>query len=191
MIPVKRGFLYSCIAILFLILLFQLDLLRLPRARSPEAIYRLKPQGQAGKFDWGLRKEDYPVDDYRPIPAPYSKGLPKVQHESIAESPSRASERRGRQEQVKAALQRCWASYREHAWLHDELAPLSGGARDPFGGWAATLVDTLDTLWIMDLKAEFWEAVEAALTIDFTKTSQDTINVFETTIRYLVYDGTV
>ncbi|KAI5294008.1 hypothetical protein KEM52_004860, partial [Ascosphaera acerosa] len=56
---------------------------------------------------------------------------------------------------------------------------------DGFGGWAATLVDNLDTLWIMGLKDEFSEAVTAAAAIDFTSTYEETINVFETTIRYL------
>ncbi|KOS22523.1 Endoplasmic reticulum mannosyl-oligosaccharide 1 [Escovopsis weberi] len=40
-------------------------------------------------------------------------------------------------------------------------------------------------LWIMDMRREFDEAVQAAETIDFTKSTLDTVNVFETTIRYL------
>ncbi|KAK5128640.1 hypothetical protein LTR08_003949 [Meristemomyces frigidus] len=49
----------------------------------------------------------------------------------------------------------------------------------------ATLVDTLDTLWIIDIKDEFREAADAAVGIDFSDTTSSTINVFETTIRYL------
>ena len=33
--------------------------------------------------------------------------------------------------------------YRKYAWLQDEVRPLSGGVNNPFGGWAATLVDSL------------------------------------------------
>ena len=51
--------------------------------------------------------------------------------------------------------------------MKDEVAPISGGSRTTFGGWAATLVDTLDTLWIMDMKSEFDEAVAAVDTLDF------------------------
>ena len=69
--------------------------------------------------------------------------------------------------------------------MSDELAPISGGRKDPFGGWAATLVDALDTLWLMDMRVEFLEAVEAAVSIDFGTSSLKEINVFETTIRYL------
>lgn len=69
--------------------------------------------------------------------------------------------------------------------MSDELAPISGARQDPFGGWAATLVDSLDTLWIMDLKDEFQEAVTAAVSIDFSRSSLQIVNVFETTIRYM------
>jgi mannosyl-oligosaccharide alpha-1,2-mannosidase len=62
---------------------------------------------------------------------------------------------------------------------------VSESKKDTFGGWAATLADTLDTLWIADLKEEFHDGVEALLEVDFTKISQGEINVFETTIPYL------
>ncbi len=93
--------------------------------------------------------------------------------------------RLSRQQQVKEAFKRCWRSYRERAWLRDELAPVSGGGSDTFGGWAASLVDALDTLWIMDLKDDIMEAVAAAVDIDFSTSTDPTINIFETTIRYL------
>ncbi|GKT55955.1 glycoside hydrolase family 47 protein [Colletotrichum tofieldiae] len=54
--------------------------------------------------------------------------------------------------------------------LSDELTPVSGGRRDTFGDWTESLVDSLDTLWVMDMKDEFSDAVAAAVTIDFTKT---------------------
>lgn len=54
-----------------------------------------------------------------------------------------------------------------------------------FGGWAATLVDTLDTLWIMGMKDEFEEAANAAKAVGFSTTIEKFLNVFETTIRYL------
>ena len=71
--------------------------------------------------------------------------------------------------------------------MHDELTPLSGGFKDNFGGWGATLVDSLDTLLIMGLTSEFDDAVTFASTIDFDpqSSSNDNINMFETTIRYL------
>ena len=69
--------------------------------------------------------------------------------------------------------------------MRDELAPVSGQWKDPFGGWAATLVDSLDTLWIMGLKDEFYNAVAAVVTIDWSDTKETACNFFETTIRHL------
>ena len=51
--------------------------------------------------------------------------------------------------------------------MRDELTPLTGGGKDTFGGWAATLVDALDTLWIMDMKVEFWDAAQGAASLDW------------------------
>ncbi|KAI7549916.1 seven-hairpin glycosidase [Hortaea werneckii] len=91
-----------------------------------------------------------------------------------------------RREKVKAAFLRCWEAYREHAWMADELMPISGQSKAHFGGWAATLVDSLDTLWIMDLKDEFYEAVSTVMDIDFRfPGTAGTISFFETKIRYL------
>ena len=75
--------------------------------------------------------------------------------------------------------------YKKHAWLRDEVGPITGNWKDTFGGWAATLVDSLDTLWIMGLTEDFELAVKACEAIDFTTTDEKDINVFETTIRYM------
>lgn len=93
--------------------------------------------------------------------------------------------RRDRQKKVRQAFLRAWKGYREHAWLHDEVTPLSGGHRDPFVGWAATLVDGLDSLYIMGLQDEFDGALEALKSIDFSRPNAERVPVFETTIRYL------
>lgn len=100
-------------------------------------------------------------------------------------SPDKARIQSDRQMAVKDAFTRCWKSYQSLAWMQDELTPLSGSFTNWFGGWAATLVDSLDTLWIMGLRDEFYEAVDAIEQIDFEKTLLDQINTFETNIRYL------
>ncbi len=89
-------------------------------------------------------------------------------------------------QKVKSEARRAWLGYKTYAWTHDEVMPVSKKPRDPFCGWAATLVDALDTLWIMGLKEEFDDAVQAVQAIDFTTTPQrGDIPVFETVIRYL------
>lgn len=70
--------------------------------------------------------------------------------------------------------------------MFDEVKPLSGKAKNTFGGWAATLVDNLDTLYIMEMRDEFNSAVEAAISIDWSDfQGGSACNMFETTIRYL------
>lgn len=69
--------------------------------------------------------------------------------------------------------------------MRDELKPLSAGSRNTFGGWAATLIDSLDTLWIMQLEEEFEEAVAAVVELDWANTTESAVNTFETTIRHL------
>jgi len=90
-----------------------------------------------------------------------------------------------RRDAVKATFLRSWNGYKEHAWGKDEVSPISGKWRSSFGGWGATLVDTMDTLWIMGLNDDFEQCVAAAEAIDFNRNEEDTLNVFETTIRYL------
>ncbi|KAK4580384.1 hypothetical protein LTR86_000587 [Recurvomyces mirabilis] len=138
------------------------------------------------KFRWDMVKARYPVTNpLTTLPTGTPKKLPQVQHTFRPETPVQATRRIERRDAVKRTFARCWDSYKQYAWLHDELAPISGGTRNGFGGWAASLVDNLDNLWIMDMKPEFEEAVKAAAAIDLSMSTQETINVFETTIRHL------
>ena len=139
------------------------------------------------RVHWKKFPEHYPVPLESIIPLPTAKPIviPSIQHEAIAETPARKAEREIRLAAVKEALNHTWTGYKTHAWMHDELNPVSGESRDPFCGWAATLVDTLDTLWIMGFTEEFEEAVKAVDQIDFTTSRRDDIPLFETTIRYL------
>jgi len=109
----------------------------------------------------------------------------RIQAEFPEESAAAKTLRLERRGQVEDAFKHAWKGYRDHAWLHDEVMPVSGGQKDPFAGWAATLVDSLDTLYIMGMKDEFAEAIEALEKIDFTKPNADKVPVFEVTIRYM------
>lgn len=66
---------------------------------------------------------------------------------------------------------------------HDELKPLSNKPKTTFGGWGATMVDSLSTLVIMDLTDEFIKVMPRISKINF-RVDQD-ISVFESIIRYL------
>lgn len=133
-------------------------------------------------YFWKTVPVNYPPRSIRPLPAEQPIAFPKVQ---VGKFPRITTEREEHRQAVKAVFTKAWRSYKEKAWLFDELTPISGRSRNPFGGWGATLVDSLDTLWIMDMRDEFDQAVHAATTINFTRTNRAQINVFETTIRYL------
>ncbi|KAM0552600.1 hypothetical protein ACHAPJ_007697 [Fusarium lateritium] len=109
--------------------------------------------------------------------------MPKVQADRSKFRQTRETE--SRRQAVRNEFIRGWGSYKKYAWMRDELMPLSAQGKDPFGGWAATLVDALDTLWIMDLKPEFKEAADAAASLDWGDTHEGSVNLFETTIRHL------
>ncbi|XP_047269635.1 mannosyl-oligosaccharide 1,2-alpha-mannosidase MNS1 isoform X2 [Capsicum annuum] len=87
-----------------------------------------------------------------------------------------------RREKVKDAMRHAWSSYEKYAWGHDELQPQTKNGVDSFGGLGATLIDSLDTLYIMGLDKQFQRAREwVANSLDFNKDYD--ASVFETTIR--------
>lgn len=130
-------------------------------------------------------KESYPVSSLIPLPSGRPASIPKIQFSFSPEDAEISQVREERLAAVREAFLHSWTGYRKYAWRKDELAPLTGGYRTTFSGWAATLVDSLDTLWIMGLEGEFNEAVGRSAEIDFNKPASLPINVFETTIRYL------
>ncbi|CAK7269486.1 hypothetical protein SEPCBS119000_003593 [Sporothrix epigloea] len=137
---------------------------------------------------WIKMAEHFPVPEESLISLPTGKpkSIPRIQHDFKSESSEAREIRESRLASVRTEMQHAWSGYRTYAWTHDELTPISKGFSDPFCGWAASLVDALDTLWIMKMYDEFDEAYEAVKQIDFTTTPfRDEIPVFETIIRYL------
>ena len=131
------------------------------------------------------------VEKY-PIPANQIMKLPKLKPNTLPQVQARfssepADRRRIRQRQaaIKRAMSRSWDAYSSLAMGHDELRPISGRYYDPFCGWGATLVDSLDTLQIMGMQAEYEEALKWIAEIDFAHTRSYNIPLFETVIRYL------
>jgi len=88
-----------------------------------------------------------------------------------------------RKESVKEAFLHAWKSYKQYAWGKDELRPLSKS----YSNWldlGVTIVDSLDTLWIMGLHDEFNEARDWVRDhLRFDKNMG--ISFFETIIREL------
>ncbi|PKS13358.1 hypothetical protein jhhlp_000129 [Lomentospora prolificans] len=138
-------------------------------------------------FDWGKVPVANRPGRLTHLPSGRPKDLPPIQYNFPLDGWSRntAKQRETRRQQVKALFFKNWDSYRKYAWKKDALLPLSSSGRDQFSGWAATLVDSLDTLWIMGFRKEFDEAVAAVAEIDFGQSTSTRVNTFETNIRYL------
>ncbi|KAF1930161.1 glycoside hydrolase family 47 protein [Didymella exigua CBS 183.55] len=139
-----------------------------------------------GRFNWRNITQHYPVDIFAELPATRFPKLPRVQFDFEEDETPLYHElmRKRRQAAVKTTFERSWKAYKDYAWKQDELLPISGGLKTTFGGWGATLVDSLDTLWVMGLRDGFNEAVQAVTEIDFSPEDGE-LNMFETTIRYL------
>ncbi|KAF8066473.1 glycoside hydrolase [Lyophyllum atratum] len=89
-----------------------------------------------------------------------------------------------RKDEVRRAYLHALVGYKQHAFPADELLALSGGKSNKFNGWSVTLLDSMDTMWIMGLYDEFADAVEVVAGQNFT-TGQGYAPFFETVIRYL------
>uniref|UniRef100_A0A8C2K6X8 alpha-1,2-Mannosidase n=1 Tax=Cyprinus carpio TaxID=7962 RepID=A0A8C2K6X8_CYPCA len=88
-----------------------------------------------------------------------------------------------RVEAVQEAFRHAWKGYKDFAWGHDELKPISKTHGEWFG-LGLTLIDALDTMWILGLKDEFAEAKKWVETeLSFSKNVD--VNLFESTIRVL------
>ncbi|MEV4432973.1 glycoside hydrolase family 47 protein [Streptomyces sp. NPDC049555] len=90
-----------------------------------------------------------------------------------------------RAREIRAEFVHAWQGYKRHAWGHDELLPLSGGHQEFFARGrpvGLSIVEALDTLYVMGLDAEVEECVgwiEDRLDFDLDADFQ----VFEATIR--------
>ncbi|KAH6821556.1 Glycosyl hydrolase family 47 protein [Perilla frutescens var. hirtella] len=87
-------------------------------------------------------------------------------------------------DEVREMFYHAFDGYMNHAFPRDELKPLSCGGEDTLGGYALTLIDSLDTLALLGDRERFSTSVEwigKNLRFDINKT----VSVFETTIRIL------
>jgi Glycosyl hydrolase family 47 len=147
---------------------------------------------QQGKPDYpynldNLVPDDYNFTSYQPLGGfrfeEYKKGLSpyRVTNDTLQKSDQLA---RSRRIHVKRAMQFAYGAYEEFAFGSDELLPVTKESSEVFGGLSTTLIDSLSTLWLLDLKDEFYRArdfVRDNLTFDGIAQ----VNAFETTIRIL------
>ncbi|THH10720.1 hypothetical protein EW146_g8290 [Bondarzewia mesenterica] len=90
-----------------------------------------------------------------------------------------------RAKEVKGAFVDAYSAYKAQAAWHDELLPLSNKPVDNFNGWGLTVVESLDTMWLMGLYDEFNDALSVVANISFALPDTKYAPFFETVIRYL------
>ena len=144
LVPRRRATVCIVAAVIILLIYF----------RSPVDVHRPQwlPSGSSGKshvapskgkFQWSRVPVRYPVESITPLPAGALTKLPKIQTELEEETAGEKQERLLRLETIKKEFLHAWNGYKDHAWMSDEVMPVSGRTTNAFGGWAATLVDTL------------------------------------------------
>eukprot|EP00927_Polykrikos_kofoidii_P026415 TRINITY_DN23514_c0_g2_i1.p1 TRINITY_DN23514_c0_g2~~TRINITY_DN23514_c0_g2_i1.p1 ORF type:complete len:718 (-),score=93.84 TRINITY_DN23514_c0_g2_i1:418-2571(-) len=133
----------------------------------------------------GLRRPDARrgVEHQQLLPLQHPAALPSLVPGQVADEATL----RKRAEAIRDAMRHAWSSYRKLAWGFDDLKPISGRGSNGHFQHAVTMVDSLDTLWIMGMRAEFDDArnwIAQHLPSKLGRLSASA-SVFETTIRTL------
>ncbi|KAK5852650.1 hypothetical protein PBY51_006501 [Eleginops maclovinus] len=96
-------------------------------------------------------------------------------------------ETKARRAKIKEMMKHAWDSYRHYAWGFNELKPVSkqGHSSNLFGSIkGATIVDALDTLYMMEMFEEFDAATDwVEKNLDFNVNAE--VSVFEVNIRFV------
>ncbi|NXW34963.1 MA1C1 mannosidase, partial [Phaetusa simplex] len=117
----------------------------------------------------------------------YQRFRRSLRHPVRGRRPSEDPETRARRMKIKEMMKFAWDNYKQYALGKNELRPLTknGHIGNMFGGLrGATVVDALDTLYIMELEEEFQEAkkwVEKSFDLNVNGEA----SLFEVNIRYI------
>uniref|UniRef100_A0A8C8CKM1 alpha-1,2-Mannosidase n=1 Tax=Oncorhynchus tshawytscha TaxID=74940 RepID=A0A8C8CKM1_ONCTS len=92
-----------------------------------------------------------------------------------------------KRDKIREMMKHAWDSYRQYGWGHNELKPLAkkGHSTNIFGNsqMGATIVDALDSLYMMGLHDEFKDGQEwIEQNLDFSVNAE--VSVFEVNIRF-------
>jgi Glycosyl hydrolase family 47 len=120
----------------------------------------------------GLRYNEYSSGD-----SPYVITA-EIQHRSDALA-------RLRRAHVKAAMEHAWLGYTQFAFGMDEVKPISQRGDNIWQGLATTMVDALDTLWLLNMTHAFWQARDFIASNPTYADKNVSVICFETTIRSL------
>jgi len=86
---------------------------------------------------------------------------------------------------LQSAMKRVWKSYCQYALGKDELEPLTRKGRVSWGNNGALIIESMDTLWLMNLKDEFVVARDWVRDSFSFDNNVDVVSVSKTTSRIL------
>ncbi|XP_068602066.1 mannosyl-oligosaccharide 1,2-alpha-mannosidase IB [Brachionichthys hirsutus] len=113
-------------------------------------------QTEKNKVKEDLKKRNAAPKPLPPVP------VPKVVGVSDGEPPE--ADAKEKRDKIREMMKHAWDSYRQYGWGHNELKPLAkkGHSTNIFGNsqLGASIVDALDTLYIMGLHDEFKDGQE-------------------------------
>uniref|UniRef100_A0AAQ5YFM0 alpha-1,2-Mannosidase n=1 Tax=Amphiprion ocellaris TaxID=80972 RepID=A0AAQ5YFM0_AMPOC len=137
-------------------------------------------QTEKNKVMEDLKKKDPGPKPLPPVP------MPKVVGVSDGEPPE--PDVKEKRDKIREMMKHAWDSYRQYGWGHNELKPLAkkGHSTNIFGNsqLGASIVDALDTLYIMGLHEEFKDGQEwIEQNLDFGVNAE--VSVFEVNIRFI------
>lgn len=111
--------------------------------------------GEAGLDSLPQRRSSLRVGKGITLRAKEEKPLPSMKSADGRLKPQAPTS--GRAFEVREAMKHAWGGYVQYAWGADELQPVSksGSRHGQLGGLGASIIDSLSTLWLMDLEEEF------------------------------------
>ncbi|XP_061090156.1 mannosyl-oligosaccharide 1,2-alpha-mannosidase IB-like [Conger conger] len=149
------------------------------KLRKSQEELRAQIQTEKSKLAQDMKKKEL-ERPLPPVPMPKVVGV----NEGDPGDPSVREKR----DKIREMMKHAWGSYREYGWGHNELKPLAkkGHSTNIFGNsqMGATIVDALDTLYIMGLQEEFKDGEEwIQQNLDFSVNAE--VSVFEVNIRFI------
>ncbi|KAF3694528.1 Mannosyl-oligosaccharide 1,2-alpha-mannosidase IB [Channa argus] len=137
-------------------------------------------QTEKNKVVEDLKKKDAGPKPLPPVPMPKVVG--------VSDGEPLEPDVKEKRDKIREMMKHAWDSYRQYGWGHNELKPLAkkGHSTNIFGNsqLGATIVDALDTLYIMGLHEEFKDGQEwIEQNLDFSVNAE--VSVFEVNIRFI------
>uniref|UniRef100_A0A671RK70 alpha-1,2-Mannosidase n=1 Tax=Sinocyclocheilus anshuiensis TaxID=1608454 RepID=A0A671RK70_9TELE len=149
------------------------------KLRKSKEELKAEIQTEKTKVVEDLKKKDGPKP-LPPVPMPKLVGV----NDGDPGDPDTKEKR----DKIREMMKHAWDSYRQYGWGHNELKPIAkkGHSTNIFGNsqMGATIVDALDTLYIMGLHDEFKDGQEwIKQNLDFSVNAE--VSVFEVNIRFI------